>query len=96
MTITIQPKEAFRVKKVRNVITGQKAYMVYDGNEPLMVAEMKDYVEYKDNKRDNECFRFCETFKTEIGATYIYWRDEELNADYITIYSTRSKTIVCD
>lgn len=84
MKDTIKAKDAYRVKKVKNIITGEEGYRIDDGNNPLFVAQMRSYADYEDEKRQNECFCFCEVFTTAKGNQFIYWRDEEIDADYIT------------
>ena len=84
MRDTIKAREGYRVRKAVNIVTGEEAYKVYDGSNPLFVARKIRYSEYQDNKRQNEMFHFCEVFTTVKGNQFIYWRDEEIDADYIT------------
>ena len=84
MRSTIMAKIGYRVKRVVNVITGELALMVYDGNQPIMVAHAATVEEYTDNRENNEAFCLCEIFKTVKGNVFAYWRDEELDEDYIT------------
>lgn len=84
MKVTITAKTGYKVKRVVNVITGEPALMVYDGNQPIMVAHATTVDEYSDNRENNEAFCLCEIFKTVKGNTFAYWRDEELDEDYIT------------
>lgn len=84
MRTTITAKTGYKVKRVVNVITGEPALMVYDGNQPIMVAHAATVDEYTDNRENNEAFCLCEIFKTVKGNTFAYWRDEELDEDYIT------------
>ena len=84
MRSTITAKIGYRVKRVVNVITGELALMVYDGNQPIMVAHAATVEEYTDNRENNEAFCFCEIFKTVKDNTFAYWRDEETGIDYIT------------
>lgn len=55
-----------------------------DGEHIVMFALLVSYDEYMYNKKMNECFNLCEVFTTRKGNQYIYWRDEELNEDYLT------------
>ena len=84
MRDTIKAKYGYRVRKVVNIGTGEYGYRVYDGSNPLFVAGKRSYSEYKDDERNNEMFHFCEAFTTVKGNQFIYWRDEEIDADYIT------------
>ena len=84
MRSTIMANIGYRVKRVVNVITGELALMVYDGNQPIMVAHAATVEEYTDNRENNEAFCLCEIFKTVKGNVFAYWRDEELDEDYIT------------
>lgn len=84
MRNTIKARVAYRVVKVRNIITGEEAYRIDDGITPLFVAHKRTYEDYLDEKINSEMFRFCEVFTTVKGNQYIYWRDDEIDADYIT------------
>ena len=84
MKDTIKAINGFRVVKVKNIITGDVGYRIDDGMKPLFVAQKRSYVDYKDEERQNEMFRFCEVFTTDKGNQFIYWRDDEIDADYIT------------
>lgn len=84
MRDTIKAKDGYRVKKVKNIITGEGCYRIDDGCNPVFVAQKRSYEDYKDEERQNEMFRFCEVFTTVKGNRFIYWRDDELDADYIT------------
>ena len=84
MRNTIKAKNGYRVVKVKNIITGKEGWRIDDGIEPLFVAQKRTYEDYQDEKRQNECFKQCEVFTTLKGNQFIYWRDEEIDADYIT------------
>ena len=84
MKDTIKAKDGYRIVKVRNIITGEALYRIDDGCTPLFVAQKRSYEDYQDEKRQNEMFRFCEIFTTVKGNQFIYWRDDEIDADYIT------------
>lgn len=74
----------YRVVKVKNIITNETAYRIDDGKQPLFVAEKRSFEDYEDEHEENEMFVFCEVFTTQKGNQYIYWRDEEIDVDYIT------------
>lgn len=84
MKDTIRAKDGYHVVKVRNIVTGEKGYRIDDGCNPIFVAQRRSYEDYKDDKRQNEMFLFCEVFTTVKGNQFIYWRDEEIDEDYIT------------
>lgn len=84
MRDTIKAKEGYTVAKGRNKVTGEVCYCIYDGSNPLFVAQKRSYEDYQDEKQQNECFNLCEVFTTVKGNQFIYWRDEEIDADYIT------------
>ena len=84
MRDTIKAKDGYRVKEVKNIITGEVGYRIDDGCNPVFVAQKRSYEDYKDEERQNEMFRFCEVFTTVKGNRFTYWRDDELDADYIT------------
>lgn len=84
-TIKAISPEGYNVVKVKNFITDEIAgYRIDDGVEPLFVATLRSYEAYKREKESNECFMDCEVFTDKNGVQYIYWRDNEINADYIT------------
>lgn len=84
MKDTVRAKDGYHVAKVRNIATGEEGYRIDDGCNPLFVAQKRSYEDYKDEERQNEMFRRCEVFTTVKGNQFIYWRDEEIDADYIT------------
>lgn len=84
MIDTIKAKVGYHVVKVRNVITGEECWRIDDGHTPLFVAERRSYDDYLYEMNDNEMFNLCEVFTTVKGNQFIYWCDEEINADYIT------------
>lgn len=84
MRNTIKAKDGYRVVKCRNIVTREECYRIDDGCEPLFVAQNRSYEDYLDEKEQNECFNQCEVFTTVKGNQFIYWRDEEIDADYIT------------
>ena len=57
---------------------------VFDGDALLMVARVRTLSDYLEESVDNECFEACEIFKTIKGNYFIYWRDNEIDFDYIT------------
>lgn len=84
MRNTIKPKDGYHVKKVKLIDTGEVRYRIDDGEQPLLIAKKRSWDDYLDEKEGNECFHMCEVFTTVKGNQYIYWRDEEIDADYIT------------
>lgn len=80
MKDTIKAKYGYRVIKVK----GKEDYYINDGWVNLFRAQKRSYEDYMDEKRQNEMFRRCEVFTTVKGNQFIYWRDEEIDTDYIT------------
>lgn len=91
MKDTIKAKYGYTVTKVINIMTGETAYMIRDGNKDLFVAHKVSEEDYKAEKEQNEEFYFCEKFTTTEGGQYIYWRDNELDEDYITQITSKNK-----
>lgn len=83
-TIKAKSPEGYNVVKVKNVITDETGYRIDDGAQLLFVATLRSYEDYKEEKECNECFMNCEVFTDRNGVQYIYWRDNEIDADYIT------------
>lgn len=85
MKVTITAKIGYTVRVIRrfnsDVIVG---LALYDGDHLVMDAKYATVDEYIDNRATNESFRLCEIFKTVKGNTFAYWRDDELDEDYIT------------
>lgn len=84
MKDTIKARYGYRVVKDRNFFTGEEEYLICDGCHWLFTAHKRSYDDYKDEERNNEMFRRCEVFTTIKGNQYIYWRDNEIDAGYIT------------
>ena len=84
MKDTIKATYGYRVVKARNTDTGDEVYIICDGCYKLFIAHKRSYDDYKDEERNNEMFMFCEVFTTIKGNQFIYWRDDEIDADYIT------------
>lgn len=84
MRTTITAKIGYRVKRVKNLETGETKLGLYDGDRLIMVADRMDIEEFNDAKENNEAFNLCEVFRTVKGNTFAYWRDEETGIDYIT------------
>lgn len=84
MRNTITSKNGgFTVKHRTHKITGEKFTFVLDGDKPLFQAELVDMKFYKEEEEGNECFMFCEVFTTVKGNQFIYFRDNEIDVDYI-------------
>ena len=78
---TITARHGYRVWKPKD---GGNKRVVTDGETPILVAELKSSQEYLEERKYNECFMFCEKFTTVRGMQYIYWRDDEIDEDYLT------------
>ena len=83
---TIQAHEGYKVFVCKDKTTGEPSKMraLYDGDVVIMYAERRPASDFVEESRENECFSFCETFTTVNGGRYVYWRDEELDRDYLT------------
>lgn len=59
-----------------------------DGTLFIMGAQSSHYDEFKREylEGNNEAAVLCEMFVTRKGNKFIYWRDEELDIDYLTKY----------
>lgn len=83
---TIKAINGYRVLICKDKENGEHSTKraVYDGTMFVMFAERKGAGDFIDNALENECFELCEVFTTERGGRYVYWRDNELDEDYIT------------
>lgn len=84
MKDTIKAKDGFRVIRLGSRVSRMEICVIFDGDKPLFMAQKRSYIDYQDEKSNNECFRECEVFTTAKGSQFIYWRDEEIGEDYIT------------
>lgn len=90
MRNTIKPIHGgFSVKRRTRKSTGETVTIVFDGDTPLFLAELVDWEFYLEEKEGNECFSFCEVFTTLKGNQFIYFRDEEIDVDYIVKVNKR-------
>ena len=83
MRNTINAREFYQVTKGRHKVTNEVLYGVYDGEQLLFAAERRSYEDYLDEKEGNEMFHLCEVFTTKKGNQFIYWRDEEIDKDFL-------------
>ena len=83
---TIKAKTGYKVFICKDKESGERTKMraVYDGDVFVMYAKRTGAGEFIENALENECFEFLEVFTTELGGRYVYWRDGELDEDYIT------------
>ena len=49
-TIKAVSPEGYNVVKVKNIITNETGYRIDDGVEPLFVATLRSYEDYKEEK----------------------------------------------
>ena len=86
MKDTIRAKTGYRLVTASQLKEryGEGIRILKDGDEPIMVCYIRSYADYVDEKRQNECFCEYEVFTTQKGNQYIYWRDEEIDRDFIT------------
>lgn len=81
---TISARIGYRVRGVKNLETGVTKFGVYDGDHLIMVADRMSVEAFDDAQENNEAYNLCEVFTTVAGNVFAYWRDEELDKDYIT------------
>lgn len=79
---TIAPKVCYSVMK-RHGDNDENKRVLLDGFDIVMECVRASWEDFVDNCYNNECFRLCEIFSTS-GAKWAYWRDDEIDADYIT------------
>lgn len=84
MRNTIKAKEGYICRKIRNKITSEERYVVYDGSKFVMEACSADYDTYLYNYSYNEEFCLFEVFTTVKGNQFIYWYDKETLEDFLT------------
>lgn len=85
-TITATSPKGFIVKHAHSRNTGTEYRILYDGERTIMAATPRTYSDFCNEVRkgNNESARFCECFRTAKGNTFIYWRDEETDEDFLT------------
>ena len=98
MKETIKAKNGYRIKKLApefyrgevEIICGMTLHKVFynsrlllDGNRLVMPAYMISLSDRDREIRDNEAFYFQERFETLSGNWFEYWRDEEIDCDYL-------------
>lgn len=81
---TISARIGYKVRRVKNLETGETKFGVYDGDHLIMVADQMSVEAFDDAQENNEAFNLCEVFTTIAGNIFAYWRDEETGIDYIT------------
>lgn len=86
MKDTIKAKEGYWIGKAPSLREehGDDARVLMDGQKAVMLCFKRSIEDYEYNKRENECFEKMEVFTTRKGNQFIYWRDNELDEDYIT------------
>ena len=85
-TDTIKARNEYIVRVCKDKKTGERTDVraLYDGDTLVMYAKRRGAGDFIANAIDNECFELCEVFTTRTGGRYIYWRDDELDEDYLT------------
>lgn len=81
---TIQAQDGYKVFVLKRNGEYTTTRALYDGDVLVMYAERRPASDLVEEARENECFDLCEVFTTENGGRYVYWRDEELDRDYLT------------
>lgn len=87
MKNTIVASEVYWIGKNRDIIAeyGENARVLMDGQRAVMLCFKKSFIDYDEERKSNECFEKMEVFTTRSGKQYIYWRDNEIDIDYITL-----------
>ena len=83
MKTTIRAKNGYTVKKILNPKTREIKRILSDGDDIIMIADIASFEQYKDDIENSEGFAFCECFETVKGNKFIYYRDNELDIDYL-------------
>ena len=83
MKTTIRAKNGYTVKKIVNRETKEIKRILRDGDDIIMIADVASIEQYNDDSKNNEGFVFCECFETVKGNKFIYYRDNELDIDYL-------------
>ena len=92
MKTTIKAKIGYHVKRSNRIDEVGKLMgydtpaLLLDGDDPVMIAGIRSYVDYQDElvRSGNEAAVLCEVFKTIKGNIFAYWRDNEVDKDYLT------------
>ena len=87
---TIQPKVAYGIYYLpleKRTDYESNARLLLDGDKVVMLCYKRDYTEMLEEMRDNECAELCEIFSTN-KRKYAYWRDNEIDEDYISVIGT--------
>ena len=94
MKDTIKAKECYWIGSNPEIKRehGENVRVLMDGQNVVMLCALRSLEDFQDEKRQNECFRHLETFTTRNGNRYYYWRDEELDEDYITKFESVQNT----
>lgn len=83
MKNTINAKYGYHIHK-HMTDTDADYLVLYDGRSPLFVAQRCSYADCCEELECNELAHVCEVFVTRQGNQFIYWRDEEIDVDYLT------------
>ena len=81
---TIKAKQGYYVKKCTKNGEPTPYIAILDGEDLIFIAEQMDKTIFYAERDDNETFNLMEIFTTVKGNRFVYWRDEELDEDYIT------------
>lgn len=83
MKNTIKAKKGYKVVKSKS---NDKICLIKDGDEKILIAEIRSYGDYVEEckKGGDETAEKMEVFTTEKNNQFIYWRSNEIDADYLT------------
>lgn len=85
MKNTIKAKKGYKVVKIKDEQRDNMC-LLKDGDERIMLAELRSYKDYIDECKNgnDETAEKMEVFTTEKSNQFIYWRSNEIDADYLT------------
>ena len=84
MRDTIHAKDGYRILINKNLPAANPHRVLADGERFIMECDLIPYDDYLEEREQNECFELCEIFTTNKGVQYVYWRDNEIDKDYIS------------
>lgn len=86
MKNTIEAKQGYVIKGAKLKDSNIPVNIVKDGEQIIMICDKASFEKYIDEcvNGNNECAELCEIFTTVKGNQFIYWRDNELDIDYLT------------
>lgn len=81
---TVKARYEFHVHR-HMIDTDANYWILYDGPEPLFVAQRRSYEDFCEKFDFNEETHTVEVFTTRKGNQFIYWYDAKIGADCLSI-----------